>query len=104
HGRNPISMIKDLETIVERTEQLCERLDRIGVDLVSLDMRTVLEIDCTLARVLAALAAVGAAAEKAALEPVVQRRREALLASRRTGPAFAGVPRAHLQLHIGRAS
>jgi len=96
-------MIQDFETIVATTEQICERLDRIGVDLVSLDIRTVVEIDCTLARVLAALAAGGAAAEKAALEPVVRRGREALLTSRRNGAPFHRAP-LQRQLHIGRAN
>ena len=71
-------MSQDLDPIVASAERLCETLERIGDALVSLDTQTLLETEETLGRVLAALASGGAVENKAALEPLIGRGREAL--------------------------
>jgi hypothetical protein len=94
-------MSQDLDPIVDSAERLCETLERIGDALVSLDTQTLLETEETLGRVLAALASGGAVENKAALEPLIGRGREALLRCRRLGASLSGLARLRLQLHTG---
>lgn len=91
----------DEDPIVQSAECLCSTLERIGDALVALDVDTLLEIEETLGRLLAAVGSGNSFEDRAALEPLVRRGREALLRCRRLGGATTTVARSRLPLHTG---
>ena len=92
-------MAESPDPIVASAARLCATLERVGDALVALDTETLLETEETLGRLLATLALGEKVHDKAALEPLVQRGREALLRCRRLGASFSGIARARLHLH-----
>jgi hypothetical protein len=89
------------DPIVQSAERLCATLERIGDALVALDVDTLLETEETLGRLLAAVGSENRFEDRAALEPLVRRGRDALLRCRRVGGAFTSVARSRLPLHTG---
>jgi hypothetical protein len=89
------------ETILESAERLCTTLERIGDGLIELDTRTLLDTEETLGRLVAVVASGGNLDNRAALEPLVRRGREALLRCRRLGASYTSVARVRLHLCTG---
>ena len=89
------------ESLVDSAERLCATLERIGDGLIELDTRTLLDTEETLGRLVAVVASGRNVDDRAALEPLVRRGREALLRCRRLGAAYTGIARVRLHLCTG---
>jgi hypothetical protein len=94
-------MTSPTDSYIESAERLCDTLERIGDALITLDTATLLETEETLSRLVAVLASSHPRDNRAAVEALVKRGRDALLRCRRLGNSFGGVAKVRLQLCTG---